>query len=124
MLRWAAAAPLPPIDAPEGSLNLGFRDSPAVMDSRFRGNDVIRARYVTLTKTVIPTISVIPAEAGIQVFGNAGVPPTIVIPAEAGIQVFGNAGVSPTIVIPAEAGIHRLTQGVMNPRSSSLNVPA
>ena len=30
------------------------------MDSRFRGNDVIRVRYVTLTTTVIP------AEAGIH----------------------------------------------------------
>ena len=36
------------------------------MDSRFRGNDVIRARYVTLATTVIPAIAVIPAEAGIH----------------------------------------------------------
>ena len=30
------------------------------MDSRFRGNDVIQVRYITLTTTVIP------AEAGIH----------------------------------------------------------
>ena len=36
------------------------------LDSRFRGNDVIRARYVTLTTTVVTSISVIPAKAGIQ----------------------------------------------------------
>ena len=36
------------------------------MDSRFRGNDVIRVRYVTLTTTVIPAMVVIPAEAGIH----------------------------------------------------------
>ena len=36
------------------------------LDSRFRGNDVIRARYVTLTTTVVSSISVIPAKAGIQ----------------------------------------------------------
>ena len=44
------------------------------MDSRFRGNDVIQVRYVTLTTTVIPAIAVIPAEAGIQVFGERRVP--------------------------------------------------
>ena len=36
------------------------------MDPRFRGNDVIRVGYVTLTTTVIPAIAVIPAEAGIH----------------------------------------------------------
>ena len=36
------------------------------MDSRLRGNDVIRARYAALTKTVISTMSFIPAEAGIH----------------------------------------------------------
>ena len=36
------------------------------MDSRFRGNDVIQVRYVTLTTTVIPAIAVIPEKAGIH----------------------------------------------------------
>ena len=48
------------------NVNLKFRDSLTEMDSRFRGNDVIRVRYVTLTTTVIPAIAVIPAKAGIH----------------------------------------------------------
>ena len=41
------------------------------VDSRFRGNDVSRARYATLTTTVIPAIAVFPAKAGIHVPGNS-----------------------------------------------------
>ncbi len=42
---------------------LKFRDSLTEMDSRFRGNDVISARHVTFTLTVIPA-KLVPAKAG------------------------------------------------------------
>ena len=41
-------------------MELKFRDSLTEMDSRLRGNDVISARHVTFTMTVIP------AKAGIH----------------------------------------------------------
>ena len=50
--------------------HIKIRDSLTVMDSRFRGNDVIRVKYVTLTTAVIPAIVVIPAEAGIHLLSQ------------------------------------------------------
>ena len=60
------------------------------MDSRFRGNDVIRARHATLTTTVISDMAVIPPFGSPLPRGGAG---------------------------SAEAGIHHLIQGVMNPET-------
>ena len=49
-------------------MQLKFRDSLTVMDSRFRGNDVMIERESSLppTTTVTPAVSVIPAQAGIH----------------------------------------------------------
>ena len=65
----------------------------------------------------IPPAFVIPAQAGIQAFGNGvshgdtGVPPAFVIPAQAGIQVFGNGVSHGGTDVPPVAGRRSGTEG-------------